>query len=94
METQAEAEARERFFWSPERNQVLEEALQTCSATTVAERARQIAAEQNWPPAAVRNKLYAMQAPRYADRPATAREPDHAEAEKEDDQRGDHDADG
>jgi hypothetical protein len=88
VETLAEAEARERFFWSPQHCQQLDEELKTCTASTVAERARQIAARCNWPLATVRNKLYAMQAPRYTGHSAAARESDTAaEAEKEDDQR-------
>lgn len=90
VETPAEAEIRSRFFWSTERLQQLEQALARCTTSKVAERARQIAAEYGWPLAAVRNRLYGMQAPRSPNHLATVREPQQAEAEKEDDQHAHH----
>jgi len=87
MGTLAETDARERFSWSSQRSEQLDEALKTCLGDTVAERARYIAAEHNWPVAAVRNRLYAMQSPHRTDQPA-ARESDEtgAATEQEGDQ--------
>ncbi len=77
--------AKHPFNWTMERRQQLDEALATCTGTTVVERARQIAYEHEWPVMAVRSKLYEMQRPRRDDKPA-ARETEHAEAEQEGDQ--------
>lgn len=79
------SDAKHPFLWTPERRDLLEEALSTCTGTTVIERARQIAALHNWPEASVRSKLYEMQRPRRDGRSA-ARESDGVEAEQEGDQ--------
>jgi hypothetical protein len=87
VETLAETEARQRFLWSSERLQQLEQALSTCNGGgTVLERARQIADQCGWPVEKVRSKLYEMRSlDRHAGQP-TARESAGGEPEKEGDQ--------
>ena len=84
------SDAKHPFLWTPERREHLEEALATCTGTTVIERARRIAARYNWPEAPVRSKLYEMQRP-HRDGQSAARESDGtgAEAEQEGDQHAD-----
>ncbi len=84
----ATSDAKHPFLWTQERRDLLEEALTTCTGTTVIERARQIAALHNWPEASVRSKLYEMQRPR-RDGQSAARESDGTEAEQEGDQHAD-----
>lgn len=50
-----------KFTWTPERLRELEVALETCTGSTVAERAKQVAGRCNWPVEKVRSKLYELQ---------------------------------
>ena len=78
-------EVRKQFNWTPERLQQLEHTLETCTAPTVVERARQIAERCDWPVEKVRSKLYDLQKPARRPGQAAARETEHAEAEQEGD---------
>jgi len=80
-------QAKQPFSWTLERRQQLEQALTTCTGSTVVERARQIAYEHNWPVMAVRSKLYEIQRPERRTKQA-ARESEQAE-QKEGDQHAD-----